>query len=51
VDFYYRNLEYKKRADSLFQANKALLKTIEALEQTVAELKGAVPNRTDAPAS
>lgn len=36
VDFYLRNLEYKKRNESLIQANQALLKKVADLEAALA---------------
>jgi len=39
VDFYLRTLEFKRRSDSLFQANQILLKKVASLEKTLADLQ------------
>jgi len=39
VDFYLRTLEFKRRCDSLLQANQILLKKVASLEKTVADLQ------------
>lgn len=46
VDFYLRNLEFKKRSEALVQANLALLKKVSSLEDTVADLKSRLSNGT-----
>jgi CheY-like chemotaxis protein len=51
VDFYLRNLEFKRRNESLVQANQALLKKVASLEGEVAASKGAAPKGADAPSS
>jgi len=51
VDFYLRTLEFKKRSDSLLQANQILLRKVTSLEETVVELRGRLPRGTDAPAA
>ncbi|HLY73687.1 MAG TPA: response regulator [Planctomycetota bacterium] len=51
VDFYLRTLEFKRRSDSLLQANQILLRKVASLEETVAELRGGMPRGTDAPAA
>lgn len=51
VDFYLRNLEFKKRNESLIKANQALLQKVATLEETLAALKPALPRGSDSPAS
>ncbi|HEV3026742.1 MAG TPA: response regulator [Planctomycetota bacterium] len=51
VDFYLRTLEFKKRSDSLLQANQILLRKVASLEDTVAELRGRHPQANDTPAA
>jgi len=51
VDFYLRNLEFKRRNESLVHANQALLKKVDALEGEIAALKSAQPKGADAPTS
>lgn len=51
VDFYLRNLEYKRRNDSLVQANQDLLKKVTSLEETIAGLKRQLPSATGAPST
>jgi len=51
VDFYLRNLEFKRRNESLVQANQALLKRVASLEDEVIALKSAHPRGADAPSS
>jgi response regulator RpfG family c-di-GMP phosphodiesterase len=51
VDFYLRNLEFKRRNEALVHANQALLKKVVSLEGEMAALKSAQPRRADAPAS
>jgi response regulator RpfG family c-di-GMP phosphodiesterase len=47
VDFYLRNHEFKKRNDSLVQANQALLRKVATLEETLAALKTRLPAESD----
>jgi CheY-like chemotaxis protein len=51
VDFYLRNLEFKRRNEALVHANHALLKKVACLEGEIAALKSAQPKGADAPAS
>src|SRR6185436_16527707 len=51
VDFYLRNLEFKRRNESLVHANQALLKKVDSLEAEIAALKSAQPKGADAPTS
>ncbi len=48
VDFHLRILDFKKRNESLAQANQILFRKVATLEETVAELKRHLPSRTDA---
>jgi CheY-like chemotaxis protein len=50
VDFYLRNLEFKRRNESLLQANQALLRKVVSLEEELAALKSPHPSGADAPA-
>ena len=47
VDFFLRNLEFKRRHESLVRANQALLRKVRSLEETLADLKAPPPVRTD----
>jgi CheY-like chemotaxis protein len=51
VDFYLRNLEFKRRNESLVQANQVLLKKVGSLEEELAVLKGRLPSGSDASTS
>jgi len=51
VDFYLRNLEFKRRNEALVQANQALLRKVTSLEGELAALKSAPPQGAGAPAS
>jgi len=50
VDFHLRTLEYKRRNDSLVQANQALLRKVASLEEALAALKIPRSRGADAPA-
>jgi len=43
VDFYLRNLEFKRRNEALLQANQALLKKVAALEEALAAVNPQQP--------
>lgn len=51
VDFYLRNLEFKRRNEALVQANQALLKKIAALEADLASARGELSSGPGATAS
>ena len=51
VDFYLRNLEFKRRNEALVHANQALLRKVTSLEGELAALKSAPPQGAAAPAS
>ena len=51
VDFYLRTLEFKRRSDSLLQANQILLRKVASLEEIVAELRGGLSHGKDARAA
>jgi CheY-like chemotaxis protein len=44
VDFYLRTLEFKRRSESLLQANQILLQKVYSLENTVANLQSRLPS-------
>lgn len=43
VDFYFRNLEFKRRNEALLRANQALLKKVAALEEAAAAANRSSP--------
>lgn len=49
VDFYLRNLEYKRRIEALVAANQGLLKRVAALEDALATKPGSSLSGTDGP--
>lgn len=51
VDFYLRNVEYKKKADLLFNSVRLLQRKVEDLEQTVTDLKSQAARSGDVPAA
>src|SRR6185295_16190821 len=48
VDFYLRNLEYKRRNDSLVQANQDLLRKLQSMEQELSAMRTQIPENPDA---